>query len=76
MKEQINQRFIQPLLEERGTQLPRGTKSCDLVQKLVEGDPDNLERLVAIFESLETLGPLSPYFLQILSLIPPIPGVA
>ena len=59
---------LKPLFQQEGILLPRGTQSMDLLDRLVEADPLNLNWLTTIYQSLETLGSTSPYFQQILVL--------
>lgn len=48
LKEQIDDRFLRPLLEQQGVQLPRGTQPMDLLDRLVQADPNNLNVLTTI----------------------------
>ena len=67
-KEQLDTQVLKPLFQQEGILLPRGTQSMDLLDRLVEADPLNLNWLTTIYQSLETLGSTSPYFQQILVL--------
>ncbi|YP_008992369.1 hypothetical protein Salmi_Mp103 (mitochondrion) [Salvia miltiorrhiza] len=67
-KEQLDTQVLKPLFQQEGIRLPRGTQSIDLLDRLVEADPFNLDWLTTIYQSLETLGSTSPYFQQILVL--------
>jgi hypothetical protein len=66
LKEQIDDRFLRPLLEQQGIQLPRGTQPMDLLDRLIQADPTNLNVLTTIYQSLDNLGVQSPYFQQII----------
>ena len=67
-KEQLDTQVLKPLFQQEGILLPRGTQSMDLLDRLVEADPLNLNWLTTLYQSLETLGSTSPYFQQILVL--------
>lgn len=69
LKEQISDRFLQPFLDQLGIQLPHGTQPADLLERLVQHDPNNVTLLTTIFQSLQTAAQDSPYFQQILFLI-------
>lgn len=73
LKEQINKTYVRPLLEEHGVHLPRGTQSCDLVERLAPDGPGALETLNNIFASFNALGAESPFFHQILEMIQNLP---
>lgn len=73
LKEQINQTYVRPLLEEQNVQLPRGTKSCDLVERLAPDGPDALQILNDIYASFNALGAESPFFHQIIEMIQNLP---
>jgi len=71
LKEQIDDRFIRPLLEQQEVQLPHGTQPMDLLERFMhmQADPNNLNILATIYESFSTFGAQSPYFPQLLALI-------
>ena len=56
IKEKISVRLLTPLFQSNNLILPRGKEPYDVVEKLVEQNPDDLELLSLIYSSLETLG--------------------
>lgn len=69
LKEQISEQLLNPLFVERGIPLPPGKLPWDLLEKMVENDPNNVTLLSEIYKSFETLGAQSPYWEQIINLI-------
>lgn len=54
LKEQISDRFLDPIFQQQGIPLPRGTRPSDLLERLVAHDPNNLSFLTQIYDSFST----------------------
>lgn len=62
LKEQISEELLGPLLQSNGIPLPPRKTSYDVIERMVEHDPNNVGLLGQIYSSLESLGIMSPYF--------------
>ena len=69
IKEQISVRLLTPLFQLNHIPLPQGKQPYDVVEALVEQNPEDLELLSRIYSSLETLGANSEFFAQSVQIV-------
>lgn len=64
IKEQISVRFLEPLFQANNIPLPPGRQVYDVLERMVEGNPVNLQFLSQMYSSLETFGAQSQFYIQ------------
>ena len=69
IKKQMGNNLLKPLFEENGVQLPRGTAVGDIIERLVEDNPNNFELLSHMYTSLEQFGANSEVFAQAFQIV-------
>lgn len=62
LKEQISTKLLDPLFMQQRIPLPPQRSTYDLVERMVEHDPNNVMVLAEIYNNLENFGITSPYY--------------